>query len=196
VIKPVCEGSTIGMSIASGAADIEEGIRLAKRYDSTVLVEKFVAGVEVTVVVIGNERPKPLPVLEIVPKNGSFYDYNAKYAQGGSSHYCPARIDERLAEKCQEMSVKAHRILGCSGVSRSDIIIDSDGRCWLLETNTVPGMTSMSLVPDAARVAGLDFPELCALCVDLGIQRKEFRAATPCAPARPSSPPARAATGE
>lgn len=169
VVKPACDGSAIGVSIVHNHVELQQAIDMAFEVGNKVLVERYVEGMEVTVAVLGNDDPIALPVIEIVPCN-EFYDYEAKYQPGGSEHICPARISEDLAKTCQRISVEAHKALGCRGVSRSDIIIDASSTCWILETNTIPGMTSTSLLPDAARVMGIGFPQLCRLMVELALE--------------------------
>lgn len=169
VIKPSCEGSAYGVSIVSDADAFSEALKLAFAHDESIVIEQFISGTEVTVAILGNDDLEALPVIEIVP-HAEFYDFEAKYAQGGSDHICPARITDEQTAKCQEMSMAAHRALGCRGVSRSDLIIDADGVPWVLETNTIPGMTSTSLIPDAARAIGMDFPTLCRTIVELALE--------------------------
>ena len=170
VVKPANEGSAFGVSIVSDAIVFDQALRNAQAMDTSVVIEQFIAGTEVTVAVMGNDEPRALPVIEIVPHN-DFYDFEAKYAQGGSDHICPARISDELTRICQEESIAAHKALGCRGVSRSDIIIDEvTGTAYVLETNTIPGMTSTSLIPDAARVEGTEFPELCRQIVELALE--------------------------
>ena len=110
-----------------------------------------------------------LPLIEIIPTH-EFYDFESKYAPGGSKHICPARIDDEVAEAIKELAMAAHKALGCKGVSRSDFILDEQSRPWMLETNTLPGMTSTSLLPDAARAAGISFPELCTMLVEFALE--------------------------
>ena len=169
VVKPATEGSAVGMTIVPSARELPAAIDTAFAHDELVLVERFVAGVEVTVGVLGNERPYALPTLEIVPEN-EFYDYESKYVPGMSSHIIPARVSEAARVECQHLAVAAHRALGCRGLSRADAIVAPDGGVYLLEVNTIPGMTSTSLVPDAARAAGIEFPELCALLVGYALK--------------------------
>ncbi|MEG1197683.1 MAG: ATP-grasp domain-containing protein, partial [Raoultibacter sp.] len=170
VVKPSTEGSALGVFIVEGEEQAREAINKAFSIDTEVLVETFVSGTELTVAVLGNEDPEPLPIIEIVPVN-EFYDYESKYAPGGSQHICPARLDAAVTEKVQAIAVAAHKALECSGVSRTDIIMDDEGECWTLETNTIPGMTGTSLLPDAGRAAGISFPELCTRLVELGLER-------------------------
>lgn len=169
VVKPANEGSSMGMSIVHRASELGDAIELAFEKDNEVLVEQFVEGAEVTVAVVGNDELKALPIIQIVPRN-EFYDFDAKYAPGGSQHLCPAPIPDDQTARCTELSLAAHRALGCRGVSRSDFIIDAEGTPWILETNTIPGMTATSLIPDAARVDGVSFPELCAHLVNLALE--------------------------
>ena len=119
---------------------------------------------------LGNEDPFSLPIIEIVPR-GEFYDFDSKYAPGGSQHICPAPLSDEVTATVQEQAVRAHKALGCSGVSRSDFIFDDDGVAWILETNTIPGMTATSLLPDAARAAGIEFPELCTQLIRFALDR-------------------------
>lgn len=169
VVKPANEGSAIGVSIVHAPAELPSAIEEAFAYDRHVLVERFIAGVEVTVGVLGNEELIALPTLEIVPEH-EFYDYESKYVPGMSRHIIPARVSEAEAEECQRVSLEAHRVLGCRGMSRADTIVAEDGTVYLLEVNTIPGMTSTSLLPDAARAAGIEFPQLCDRLVTLALE--------------------------
>ncbi len=160
VVKPACEGSAIGVHIVHDPAELPEAVAEAFTHDDRVLVERFVDGVEVTVGVLGNDEPYALPTLEIVPEH-EFYDYESKYVPGMSKHLIPANVPEHARVTCQLESVAAHRALGCRGMSRTDTIVTPDGEVLVLETNTIPGMTATSLLPDAARAAGIEFPDLC-----------------------------------
>lgn len=169
VVKAVEQGSTQGLYIAHHADDLGECIDNALQFDDSVVVEKFIAGQEFTVAVAGNDNPVALPIIKIVPRSG-FYDFEAKYAPGGSKHLCPAPISPELTERIMGLAVDAHRALGCRGMSRTDFIVDASDKPWILETNTIPGMTQTSLLPDAARVAGLSFSELCTLLVKWALE--------------------------
>ena len=169
VVKPANEGSSVGMTIVHEAAELPEAIEKAFAYDRAVLVERFVAGTEVTVAVIGNEEAAALPTLQIEPVH-EFYDYDSKYVAGMSRHIIPADVSPAAREECQRLAEAAHKLLGCRGISRADTIVDADGEVWLLEVNTIPGMTKTSLVPDAARAAGIEFPELCRTLVELALE--------------------------
>lgn len=169
VVKPSNEGSAIGVTIAHDPVELPGAIGTAFKYDRTVLVEQFVAGVEVTVGVVGNDHAMALPTLEIVPEH-EFYDYESKYSPGMSRHIIPARVSEQARTECERLALLAHKVLGCRGMSRSDLIVTEDGECLLLETNTIPGMTKTSLLPDAARAAGIEFPQLCLRLVELALE--------------------------
>lgn len=169
VVKPSTEGSALGVEIVDNAQDLKEAITRVFEIDDNLVLEQFIDGMEITVAILGNSETMPLPIIQIVPK-GEFYDFESKYAPGGSQHICPAPLDPELAKDIQSFAVKAHRALGCSGVSRSDFIIDKDNQAWILETNTIPGMTTTSLLPDAARAAGISFPELCTKLIDFALE--------------------------
>jgi D-alanine-D-alanine ligase len=172
VVKPVCQGSSIGMTIARTEADLADGINTAFAHDSRVMVEQFIAGREITAGVLGNDDPVALPLIEIIPGEGyTFFDYNAKYKPGASKEICPALIDEGLTAKARQYGVAAHKALQLRGYSRTDMILTDQGQFYLLETNTIPGMTATSLFPQAAAEYGLDFPSLLERLIDLGMER-------------------------
>jgi len=174
VVKPVREGSTIGLTIAKDADAVASGLVLAGRYDRRVLVQRFATGTEITIGVLATPDVQVLPTLEIVSEN-PVYDYDAKYTAGKSHHIIPARIPEVARAASQDAAARAFTELGCSGMGRVDIIVDADGVPWLLEINTVPGLTELSLLPDAARAAGIAFDELCQRLVDHAVGRHSRR---------------------
>jgi D-alanine-D-alanine ligase len=169
VVKPVDGGSSVGISIVHEASELTPALEKAFAQSQTVLVEQFVSGTEITVSVLGNAEIAALPVVEVVP-NAEFYDYAAKYDENGSVHFCPARIDAEVAALCQNQALAAHRAFGCRGVSRTDFIIDNTGLPWVIETNTIPGMTATSLLPQAAAEAGINLEELYTRLVELGLE--------------------------
>jgi D-alanine-D-alanine ligase len=171
VVKPVREGSTIGLTIARDVDAVASGLVLARRYDSRVLVQRFIAGTEITVGVLATPEICVLPTLEITYENET-YDYDAKYTEGRSHHIIPARIPEPARRAATDAASRAFRALGCEGMARVDFIISPDCAPWLLEVNTVPGLTELSLLPDAARAAGIPFDELCDRLVRHGIERR------------------------
>lgn len=171
VVKPGSGGSSIGMSIVRDAADLEAAVQTAFREDDLVLLEQFVSGAELTAGVIGNAELESLPLIEIVPKGQhEFFDYAAKYSAGEAEEICPARVPDDVAARVQAMARTAHEALFCRGYSRSDFILsDADGELYLLETNTIPGMTPTSLFPQAARAAGMEFPDLLDRLIQLAM---------------------------
>lgn len=157
IVKPVRGGSTVGLSLATGARALDDAVALARRYDADVMVEQFIAGRELTVGVLGDV---PLPVGEIIPRH-ELFDYECKYTAGMSEEMFPARLETGLARQLQELALAAHRALKLGGYSRVDFRLSPDGDIFCLEANTLPGMTRLSLLPQAARAAGIEFPELC-----------------------------------
>jgi D-alanine-D-alanine ligase len=170
VIKPVREGSTIGLTIAQDDDQVASGLVLAARYDRRVMVQKFAVGTEITVGVLATPEVQVLPTLEIVSDN-PVYDYDAKYTAGKSHHIIPARIAERAQSDASDAARRAFIELGCAGMARVDIIVDARDTPWVLEVNTVPGLTELSLLPDAARAAGIAFDELCQRLVEHAVGR-------------------------
>jgi D-alanine-D-alanine ligase len=171
VIKPVRAGSSVGMSIAMTVDELAAGIKTAYEHDSQVMVEQFVKGREITGGVLGNEDLTALPLVEIIPnKEFLFFDYTAKYQPGASKELCPAPISEELRDKAQQLALAAHRSLQLRGYSRTDMILTEEGDIYILETNTIPGMTPTSLLPQAAAVYGLDFPALLERLIELALQ--------------------------
>jgi len=171
VIKPVREGSSLGLTLAETKEQLMDGIEKAQGHDSQTMIEKYISGRELTVGVLGNEELQGLPVIEIVPGEGfSFFDYDAKYKAGASEEICPAEISDELTALVQKYGVEAHKALRLTGYSRTDIMLSEDGSLYLLETNTIPGMTPTSLMPQAAAEYGLAFPQFLEKLIELGIQ--------------------------
>ena len=171
VIKPVREGSSLGLTLAQTREQLMAGIDKAQSHGSRIMIEKYISGSELTVAVLGNSELQPLPVIEIVPgKEFAFFDYDAKYKAGASEEICPARISDELTAQVQEYGVAAHKALRLRGYSRTDIMLSEGGSLYLLETNTIPGMTPTSLLPQAAAEHGLAFPEFLEKLIELGMQ--------------------------
>ncbi len=157
VVKPVQEGSSVGITIVKDDSQLEAALQLAFRYDEEILIEQYVKGQEVQIGILDD---RPVGAIEIVPKN-EFYDFEAKYTDGMAEHIFPARLEQGLYDKAQQVGLAAHRALGCKGYSRVDLLVTSAGDCFVLEVNTLPGMTALSLLPEiAAKGAGLSFEEL------------------------------------
>lgn len=183
IVKPAREGSSFGVAPVDDAEALGPALDAAlEGPGARALVEHRVAGVEVTCPVLGNHGGplRTLPLVEIVPHDGAFFDFRAKY-EGASDEICPARVPEEVAARVRRDALTAHRVLGCDGLSRSDFLIDGDGGVWFLETNTVPGMTPASLSPRSAAAAGFEFGALCEALVDLALARgqRDSRNASP-----------------
>ena len=157
IVKPAREGSTIGLSKVTAAADLAEAYRRAAQHDSLVLAEEFIAGQELTATIIGDET---LPLVRIQPV-AELYDYQAKYFSDETKYFCPSGLAAGLEKTIQEQALKAYRVVGCQGWGRVDVMLDKRDRPYFLEVNTSPGMTGHSLVPMAAKQAGISFDELC-----------------------------------
>jgi D-alanine-D-alanine ligase len=171
VVKPVRQGSSIGMSIVREEEQLPGALALALKHDSEVMVEAYIEGRELTVGVIGNKELTPLPLIEIIPNDQyEFFDYEAKYQPGASTEICPAQVDEQVRQKAQEYALVAHRCLQLRGYSRTDMIL-SNGELYLLETNTIPGMTPTSLFPQAAAEAGINFAKLLDRLIELAQEK-------------------------
>jgi len=170
-VKPNAGGSTCGCSLVTEPAALYGAVREALKFDDTALIERYVKGTEITIGVLDfpGESLMALPVIEIVPKS-EYYDYESKYAAGGSEHIIPARIPAALIDQAQEIARQCHALLGCRGVSRTDIIV-SDDRLYVLEVNTIPGMTPTSLLPQAAEHAGIPFSQLLDRIIRSAIDR-------------------------
>jgi D-alanine-D-alanine ligase len=173
VVKPAQEGSSIGLSIARTRKELDRALTLAFEHDRQVLVEKYLPGREITGAVLEYEGgPRALPIVEIIPgEEYGFFDYKAKYIPGASREICPARIGAKLTGEAKRLALAAHKALMLSGYSRTDMII-SGGRLFVLETNTIPGMTQTSLFPQAAAKAGLNFSALLDHFIAQAMRRK------------------------
>jgi len=172
VVKPPREGSSVGVHIVQTEGEAVAAMEDAAKYGDEVLVEQFVQGKELTVGVLADEV---LPVVHIAPRSG-FYDMNNKYPWmndgGGTDYYCPADLDEATTASVQKAAIEAHRALGCEIYSRVDVLLDDDGNPYVLEANTIPGMTASSLLPKAAKVAGYEFGPLCQKIAELSLAER------------------------
>lgn len=159
VVKPACEGSTIGLTIARDPETLTKGIGVAARYDDSIVIEEFIDGREFTVGVLG-DPPMALPVVEILPTHDHF-DFQCKYTKGMTRYDCPAKVDDSIFKDMQKTAVKIHTSFKCHAFSRVDFMTNRKGEIFTLEINTIPGFTETSLLPMAAAVAGYDFESLC-----------------------------------
>lgn len=168
-VKPSSNGSSFGISRVTDRAELPNALLKAGQSAEHILVEECIEGMEITVPVIGNEDAHALPIVEIVT-GSDFYDINVKYEPSNLHHVIPARLEAGIYAKAQELAVRAHKALGCRGCSRSDFIVTAEGEPVILETNTIPGMTQNSLLPDSARHGGVEFTELCTRLVELALE--------------------------
>jgi len=168
VIKPSLQGSSIGLAIIDNKLELNKAIDYAYLFDEFIVAEKFIKGDELTVGILDDE---PLPVIKIVP-NRKFYDYKAKYASADTQYLVPAPIDPKFYKQAQEFALSAHKALGCKDFSRVDMILTADGVVNVLEVNSIPGLTSTSLLPKSAAVVGLSFKELCLKIIELALKNK------------------------
>jgi len=156
ITKPVNQGSSVGLSLVKNGNELKKALKTGFHYDSKLLFEKYISGREITVGILGDQI---LPLAEVIPQNG-IYDYEHKYTDGKSNYICPADLPDNLADKIGSLGLKAFKALDCAGFGRVDFRLAEDGQAYCLEVNTLPGMTTHSLVPKAAMVAGIDFPRL------------------------------------
>lgn len=171
VVKPIRQGSSLGMSIAHDRDSLAAGLEKAFAHDSKVMVEQYVRGREITGGVLGNRELEALPIVEIIPGEGhAFFDYQAKYQPGASREVCPADLPATVSAEAQRIALAAHRALQLEGYSRTDMIVAEDA-IYVLETNTIPGMTPTSLLPQAAAAHGLPFPALLDRLIALALER-------------------------
>jgi D-alanine-D-alanine ligase len=169
VFKPNNQGSTIGVTITDtgNLDDIHEGVMKASQFSDIVIAEQYIEGREITCGIVGGEA---YPLIEIVPNEG-FYDYANKYTIGRTNYICPAELSEDVAEFIQNQALSAFNIIGCSGFARADFRLDDENQPFLLEINTIPGFTSTSLVPMAAKEVGIEFPELCEEIINIALNK-------------------------
>ena len=167
VIKPATHGSSIGLSIVDKEKDLNKAVDVAFGFDERILIEEYIKGREVTVGILDD---RALPVIEIIPKK-RFFDYEAKYQIGMTDYVVPAKLEESIAKKIQSVALSAHKLLGCFGCSRVDMILSKDNTPFVLEVNTIPGLTSISLLPKAAKVVGIEFPDLCLKLIKLAYEK-------------------------
>ncbi len=173
VVKPANRGSSVGISIVKNKKELLRGIKDAFKYSDRVILQRFIKGREITCGVLEDKNGKliPLPPTEILPMAGKFYDYRSKYAKGGSKHVMPPPgISQKIIKKIQDAACRAHSVLGCSGMSRSDFILGEDHKLYILEINTIPGMTSTSLLPEAAKAVGIEFSKLLDIIIQTALR--------------------------
>lgn len=167
VVKPGHEGSTVGLTVVNHPEEIDAALALARQYNGYILVEEFIAGREITLSILGDTA---LPLVEVRPKHG-IYDYECKYTHGMSEYLVPADVDADVVTQINNWGLRAFKALKCYGYGRFDLRLNPANQPYFLEFNSLPGMTALSLVPKAAKAAGITFPELLEKIIDLGIKR-------------------------
>jgi D-alanine-D-alanine ligase len=175
VVKPRGCGSSVGVSIVRSLEQLPSAIINAGRFHPGVLVQQYIEGTEVTCGVVDRgttESAIPLVPTEIIPQTSEFFDYEAKYTPGASREITPPRLPQEVQKQIQGAALVAHKVLGCRGISRSDFIVDREGKLWILEINTLPGLTKTSLVPQEAEAMGISFEDLLDMIIEAGFQRK------------------------
>lgn len=160
VVKPAKQGSALGITVAHEPGEIPGALMSALSYDDRVLMERFVTGRELAVSVLGSDEPWALPVVEAIPRDRDFYDFEARYTPGMTDFVAPAKLSDELSQEAARIAIACYRAVGCRGISRVDMILDRDDHLWVLEVNAIPGMTDTSLLPTAAEAAGLGFDEV------------------------------------
>lgn len=172
MVKPNELGSSVGISIAKNEDELKKAVDEAFELGNEVIVEQYVKGREFTVTVIGDNNPEALPIIEIIPVVSEFYDYQAKYEDGGSKHVCPAELSDELTEKAQDYAVKVFKAIGCQDLSRVDFVFDEKKQeFYFIDINTIPGMTPTSLAPEAAKEAGMDFGKFLDRLIEGAVKR-------------------------
>jgi len=167
VIKPATHGSSIGLSIIEHERSLAAALALAFSFDEKIIIEEYVKGRELTVGILDD---KPLPIIEIIPKD-TYFDFTAKYNSVTTEYIVPAQIPDVIAEQIKELALAAHRAVGCVGCSRVDVMLRHDDVPYVLEVNTIPGLTATSLLPKAARAVGIEFSELCLRLLTLAYEK-------------------------
>jgi len=170
VVKPSLEGSSLGLSIVKNKNQLREAIKEAFKYDQELLVEEFISGKEITIGLLGNQSPQVLPIIEIRPKEG-VYDFKSKYTKGMTDFIIPAELPDVVYKKAETLALKAYQALKCKGMGRVDLRINSAGEAYVLEVNTIPGMTETSLLPQAAEVVGIDFDQLVVKILENALEK-------------------------
>ena len=167
VVKPANHGSSIGLSLSQNQRQLPAAIELAFKFDEHIIIQEYISGRELTVGILDETA---LPVIEIVPHN-KFFDFKAKYQDNLTQYIIPAVLNQKIVLEIQQVALKAHKLLGCYGCCRVDIILAQDGRAYILEVNTIPGMTATSLLPKAAKIVGIDFKQLCLKLLELAYEK-------------------------
>jgi len=172
IVKPPCGGSSVGITVVKNQKDLVRAVKNALKLENRVMIQKYITGDEVTCAILDDGKsPFALSPTQIIPKSAEFFDYQAKYTTGASEEITPPRLPSGIIKKIQSIALSAHKILGCAGMSRTDMIVSGE-KIYVLETNTIPGMTATSLLPQAAKVAGISFPKLLDKIIGATLHKK------------------------
>ena len=169
VIKPSASGSSVGVFIIRKEADIKKGVKGAFKHGNKIIIEEYIKGKEITVGVLGNKNPRAMPIVEIIPKT-KFFDYKAKYNAKFCNEIAPARISAKATKKAQRLALQVYKLLECKGFSRIDMILKGE-KLYVLENNTIPGLTPTSLFPKAAKANNISFSELLEKIINFGLEK-------------------------
>lgn len=173
IVKPNASGSSVGITLVNYDSELESAIKQAEKEDERVIIQEYILGKEFSCGVLGNRDSEKivLPIVEIRPKNHIFFDYEAKYKQGETNEICPADIEVSLLKELQDSAKKVHELLECDGLTRSDFRVDSSGKIFFLEINTIPGQTRTSLCPKEAAALGWSFPDFIMKQIELALEK-------------------------
>lgn len=171
IVKPHNLGSSVGVSLVKRISNLPKAVEYAQKYSDITLIDHYIKGREVTCGILGNAQPFALPLVEIVPKN-DFFDYESKYLSDQTQEIVPARINRKGTQKIQELALKVYQLLGCQGFARVDFIWSRNNQPYILEINTIPGLTPMSLLPKAARASGISYQKLIEQIIDYALENK------------------------
>jgi len=174
IVKPVESGSSVGVSLVRKKEELGVAVEKALAKSDQAIIEEYIRGREFTATLIGDRDPEMLAITEIIPKISDFYDYKAKYEQGGSEHVCPAKIPENIAKEIEDQATNVYRAIGCRDLSRADFIWNEEKGVYFIEINTIPGMTPTSLAPEAAKNYGLNFTQFLDKIINLALERKKY----------------------
>lgn len=170
VVKPSGQGSALGIKLVHKAEELSSALIAALSYDETAILEEYIQGTEIAVSIIGNSEPQILPLVEIVPKKG-FFDFEAMYTPGMTEYFIPARLSKNTYKEAEKIALKVYKLFNCSGACRVDMFVREE-KSYVLELNTIPGMTETSLLPLSAQAAGIEFPDLVDRMVNLALEKK------------------------
>lgn len=170
-VKPHNQGSSVGVTIATNPKQLKKSLNIAHKYSAVAIVDEYIKGREFTCSVIGNRSPIALPVIEIIPKKGDFFNYESKYTESGAEEIVPAKISNMISSQIKDLAIKVYQATGCRGFGRVDFLMNNNGKIYVLEINTIPGLTPMSLLPKSAKAFGLSYSQLLDRIVSYALKK-------------------------